>query len=212
MEIKQHTRYTGNLNWVSPRSADLSLSTRPLSAQTWDPFAGLVERHNGIFGGCWCMGFHGGQNPWGMSSLERREAKRERVFGGTAHAGLVFDEDRCIGWCQFGAPHELSRIKNKKAYDAGLTAHPEWRITCFFVDRQYRRQGVAILALQQALAEIYQLGGGVVEAYPEDTGDKKVPTMALHAGTLKMFEKAGFARERAIGKNKWVVRYTVQKT
>lgn len=24
----------------------------PLSPTTWDAFAGLVERHNGIFGGC----------------------------------------------------------------------------------------------------------------------------------------------------------------
>jgi len=26
--------------------------------KTWAAFAALVERNNGIFGGCWCMGFH----------------------------------------------------------------------------------------------------------------------------------------------------------
>ena len=31
---------------------------RPLDAATWDAFAELVERNNGIFGGCWCIGFH----------------------------------------------------------------------------------------------------------------------------------------------------------
>jgi hypothetical protein len=31
---------------------------RSLDATTWPDFAGLVERHNGVFGGCWCMGFH----------------------------------------------------------------------------------------------------------------------------------------------------------
>lgn len=30
----------------------------PLSPETWESFAGLVERHNGIFGGCWCTYFH----------------------------------------------------------------------------------------------------------------------------------------------------------
>jgi hypothetical protein len=31
---------------------------RPLGASTWAAFAELVERNNGIFGGCWCMGYH----------------------------------------------------------------------------------------------------------------------------------------------------------
>lgn len=169
----------------------------------------MIERHNGVFGGCWCMGFHGGDNAWKLTSKERREAKRERVLLGTARAGLVFDGDVCVGWCQFGATADLTRIKNRKAYEAGLVALPDWRVTCFFVDRKYRRQGIAALALQEVLGEIAQSGGGLVEAYPEDTGDRRVPTMALHAGTLRMFEGAGFERDRPIGKNKWVVRHIV---
>ena len=34
-------------------------TVRPLDASTWDAFAELVERNNGVFGGCWCLGFHG---------------------------------------------------------------------------------------------------------------------------------------------------------
>ncbi len=33
-------------------------SVRPLDESTWPAFAALVERNNGVFGGCWCMGFH----------------------------------------------------------------------------------------------------------------------------------------------------------
>src|SRR5436190_20283694 len=32
--------------------------TRPLNASTWDAFAELVERNNGVYGGCWCIAFH----------------------------------------------------------------------------------------------------------------------------------------------------------
>ena len=32
---------------------------RPLDETTWPDFAALVERHNGVWGGCWCMAFHG---------------------------------------------------------------------------------------------------------------------------------------------------------
>jgi hypothetical protein len=31
---------------------------KPLDANTWDAFAQLVQRHNGVFGGCWCTWFH----------------------------------------------------------------------------------------------------------------------------------------------------------
>jgi GNAT superfamily N-acetyltransferase len=39
-------------------------------------------------------------------------------------------------------------------------------VTCFVVDRQHRRQGVAGVALRAALEAIRKQGGGVVEAYP----------------------------------------------
>ena len=29
-----------------------------LDATTWPAFEALVSKHNGIFGGCWCMWFH----------------------------------------------------------------------------------------------------------------------------------------------------------
>ncbi len=32
---------------------------RALDASTWDAFARLAEKHNGMgFGGCWCTWFH----------------------------------------------------------------------------------------------------------------------------------------------------------
>jgi GNAT superfamily N-acetyltransferase len=46
-----------------------------------------------------------------------------------------------------------------RAYLADLAALPDWRITCFFVDRDYRHRGVAATALEGALREIARLGG-----------------------------------------------------
>ena len=31
---------------------------RPPEADTWDDFARLAEKHNGVWGGCWCIWFH----------------------------------------------------------------------------------------------------------------------------------------------------------
>lgn len=183
------------------------LRVLPLDAATWPAFAGLVERHDGVWGGCWCMGFHAeGVGRAGQTPAGNRAAKERRVREGRAHAALVLDGETCLGWCQYGPTDELPRIKRRAAYEAGLDALPGWRITCFFVDRKARGRGIADRALAGALALMAARGGGTVEAYPEDVAGRSTSSSFLHGGTVAMFERHGFARVRPIGKHHWVVR------
>jgi GNAT superfamily N-acetyltransferase len=177
-------------------------TVKPLSPSTWPDFAALVERHNGVWGGCWCLEFH----PEGKErGAHRRDKKELRVRQGTAHAALVYDGAACVGWCQFGPTEELPRIKHLRVYREELVALPDWRITCFFVDKAYRGQGVSSAALAGALEEIASLGGGTVESYPEDVTDRAVSASFLYNSRLSMFERQGFERVRRLGKNHWVV-------
>ena len=84
-------------------------------------------------------------------------------------------------------------------------ALPDWRITCFFVDKAYRGKGVAAVALGGALQEIARLGGGTVESYPEDVAGRSVSASFLYNSRLSMFERQGFERVRRLGRNHWVV-------
>lgn len=176
---------------------------RPLDLSTWDAFAELVDANGGVFGGCWCMGFHPDDDGHLDDPVPKRARKLERVGNGTAHAALVFDGERCVGWCQFGSPDELPRIKSRREYDKGLVELPDWRIACCFVGKGHRRQGVATAALSGALELIAELGGGRVEGYPEPAG--AVPAGFLFNGALSTYEAAGFVRDRPIGKHRWVV-------
>ena len=134
-------------------------TVKALDQSTWTAFAVLVERNNGIFGGCWCLGFHPKES-W-TDVAQKRAAKEQRVREGKAHAALVFDGEDCVGWCQFGAPDEVPRIKNRAAYEKGRTTSPDWRIACCYVGKGLRRQGVATAALAGALDLIAGLGGGL---------------------------------------------------
>ena len=131
-----------------------------------------------------------------------RERKLDRVRAGTAHAALVFDGDDCLGWCQFGAPCELPRIKSRAAYEKGVTTSPDWRIACNFVGKGHRRRGVATAALAGAIELIAGLGGGTVEGYPEDeTGACRLPVQRC---PLDLREVRLRPRPK-IGKHRWVV-------
>ncbi len=180
-----------------------------LDESTWPAFAGLVECNNGIFGGCWCMGFHPEETDDARAALPKRERKFERVVSGTAHAALVFDGEQCVGWCQFGAPDEVPRIKNRANYEKGRTTEPpDWRIACCYVGKGHRRQGVAAAALAGALELIADLGGGLVEGYPEPA--ESVPAGFLYHGALSTYEALGFTRQRMIGMHRWVVTKSVE--
>jgi GNAT superfamily N-acetyltransferase len=188
-----------------------AFTTRALAVGTWPDFAALAEANNGVWNGCWCMGFH----EWdgmGVSHEHNRTEKERRVRADEAHAALVYDGDGCVGWCQFGPPDELPKIKNRKAYDAGLEDLPDWRITCFFVGKGHRRQGVADAALGGALKEIARLGGGVVEGYPDDPTAGKLSASFLFCGSVALFERHGFEVTRSIGKTRRVVRTRVRRS
>lgn len=184
-------------------------TTGSLSADTWGAFAALAEKHNSVWGGCWCTWFHPATPERGVSAAGNRALKERWVREGRAHAALVFDGDAAVGWCQYGTPEELPSIYHRKEYDAGLVSVPDFRITCFFIDRDHRRRGVAALALEAALEQIAQAGGGLVEAYPQDTGGARISASFLYDGTRQMFEHAGFEFERPKGKKHCVMRRMV---
>lgn len=186
-----------------------AFTTKPLDATTWPAYARLIEAHNGVWGGCWCMWYHT-KAAASMSPEAKRTAKECLVRDGRAHASLVFDGQTCVGWCQFGAPDELPHIHNERAYRATNPTLPDWRITCFFSGKGYRGQGIASVALAGAIAQIRKLGGGRIEGYPEDTSEGKASPEFLFNGALTTFERHGFKRSRLIGKRKWVVTRTVR--
>jgi ribosomal protein S18 acetylase RimI-like enzyme len=189
----------GSLGETGTRSYEV----RQLDASTWDAFAELVERNHGIFGGCWCIGYH---PECGEKGVDYRAAKERRVRTDGAHAALVLDEAGLAqGWCQYGSPEELPNIKHKREYDKDAPPRPDWRITCFYVDKKHRGQGVARAALEGALNLIARAGGGLVEAIPEVTAGREAPGRFLFSATVELFEQYGFTRRRQVGKHAWIV-------
>jgi len=128
---------------------------------------------------------------------------------GRAHGILVYQGGRPVGWCQFGRREDLPRVDRGRKYRSiadRLGPAPSWRITCFFVDRPFRRSGVARFALHAALQAIRRHGGGIVEAYPA-THERAVATWFGSAG---MFEREGFAVVRPFGQSNVLVRRSVR--
>jgi GNAT superfamily N-acetyltransferase len=183
-------------------SRNLKYTTKELSTKTWDDFVELFSQGNG-WDHCQCIHF---QRPRALPKGERLRTRAERairnrrekkalVDAERAHGILVYAGGVPVGWCQYGLREELPRIDSSRKYQsiADKTATQKlWRITCFVVDRKYRRQGVARAALKAALSSIRKKGGGLVEAYPISRWESRAFGNESTHGTASMFEKEGF--------------------
>src|SRR5213083_2611677 len=180
------------------------LSVRELGPQTWPDFERVVEKHNGVWGGCWCTAFHLKRSEEKEWAGKHRALKEKLVRADTSHAALVYDGPDVVGWCQFGPPVELPG--RMSGYGKMDVAPPDWRTTCFFVDRDHRREGVARAALEGALRFITAKGGGTVDGYPiAIPRGKKYSSSFIWGGTESMYLDLGFRPLGSLGTSKRVM-------
>ena len=154
-----------------------------------------------------------------IRASQNKRRKHALVNEGRSHGIIVYSDGTPVGWCQYGIREELPRLDNSRTY---LRLGPNdgkkrklWRVTCFFVDRDFRGRGVASFALKAALSAIRKRGGGIVEAYPleslKDVPRKTAKGKAsfMWSGTVDMFKKAGFKVIAPLGKSRRLVRKSV---
>ena len=182
---------------------------RELGKETWPAFARFFENRHPVWGGCWCVAFHMklGESPG--TAAENRAYKERLIRANRSHAALVYDGADVVGWCQFGPPAELPA--RMRGYGKLEVAPPDWRITCFFVDRDRRGEGIAKAALRGALHIIATKGGGSVDGYPiAIPRGKPYSNNFLWSGAASMFAELGFRRLGNLGSSKLVMRKMVR--
>ena len=192
--------------------------TKELSPNTWPDFVKLFSPKSG-WNHCWCVHFHRPRplpkEKWLATRAERakrnRREQKSLLDRGCSHGILVYLDGEPVGWCQYGRRDELARIDNLANYKKSALINREaqqqkgtsrknsppppqklWRITCFVVAKNHRRQGIAGAALRAALHSIKKKGGGLVEAYPvENWSSGSFGNMSTH-GAVSMFRKEHF--------------------
>ena len=195
--------------------AAIQLFTKELSKETWPGFVKLFSQGNG-WDHCFCVHFHRARplpkDQWlatrKLRAARNRQEQKKLLDKGCSHGILVYVNEEPVGWCQYGPREELTRIDSMRTYlvPPQMKTEKFWRITCFVVDRNYRRRGVAGTALAAALESIKRQGGGIVEAYPvANWKGKSFGNTSTH-GTVSMFKAAGFKRVAPFGNANVVMR------
>jgi GNAT superfamily N-acetyltransferase len=159
----------------------------------------------GACAGCWCMVWRRPRKEYeaGKGAGNKRAFKK-LVISGEVPGILAYDGDRPIGWCSV-APRETFLTLQKSRALASIDDNPVWSISCLFIDKLYRNQGVAVAMLKAACDYVRSQGGKIVEGYPSVTA-KKLPDAWVWTGVLPAFLSAGYREVKRPSASRAIVR------
>jgi GNAT superfamily N-acetyltransferase len=167
------------------------LVARPLTRDTWHAFETLFGE-NGACGGCWCMYWQLKHSDFYAQHGEgTHEMMRQRVEQGAIPGLLAFSGDKAIGWVAV-EPRSAYPVLARSRTLAPVDDLPVWSITCFFIDRHYRKQGLNAWLIKQAVNYAFAQGAPAVESYPSLFKGGKTSDTFYYTGKETTFEKLGF--------------------
>ena len=167
------------------------LAIEPLTPERLGDLASLFEQ-GGDPKQCWCAWFRLPNQAFSKSKKADRRAQMGDLADRTPAPGLIaYRDGRAVGWVSLGPRQDFERLSRSTVL-APLDDKPVWSIVCFVVGRAERGQGVAHALLKAAIDYARGHGATLLEAYPTDTGDRRIPANEAFKGTLAMFGQAGF--------------------
>lgn len=174
-----------------------ALKVKPVTQSTWPDFEALFESRGGPKN-CWCMVWRDMPNRAGASAADRKAALHGRVADGTPIGLVAYLNGEPVGWVSAG-PRETFRKLSPEQDDA---EEGVWSVTCFFLKREHRGDGLAAKLLEEAAAYAFRRGAKVVEGYP--VGPKSPSYRFM--GFMDMFAGQGFRETGRAGSRRHIVR------
>jgi GNAT superfamily N-acetyltransferase len=178
-----------------------SLVMHPLTPERWSDLETLFGPR-GAVAGCWCMWWRLPRAEFNRLSgegtralfkgiVERGKPGQGEPNGDAAPGILAYAGDRPVGWCAVAPREEYPALERSRILKP-VDDQPVWSITCFFIDRAYRRQGVMLVLIRAALEFARERGARIVEAYPTEAQNDEVPPVFVFTGLAAAFQKSGF--------------------
>ncbi|MBO0763509.1 MAG: GNAT family N-acetyltransferase [Hyphomicrobiaceae bacterium] len=178
----------------------------PLTPDLWPSLEELFGTW-GASNGCWCMYWRIGGAYRGRRD-ENKEALRKIVTRKCTPGLLAFDGDLAVGWCQLTPRPDLPWL-DRMPWFQRVDDVPVWSISCFFVRRSYRRQGVVTQLILAALKRAKRAGAVALEAYPIDTSAPK-SSSNIFVGTASTFARAGFREVARCAPSRPIMRHDLK--
>ena len=176
---------------TTKQAKSIKLEFHPVTPKRWGDFKTLFGE-KGACGGCWCM-------LWRISRKEfeqqkgaaNRQAMQAIVESGKIPGLLAYSEKHPVAWCSV-APREEFPALGRSRVLRKIDDEPVWSVSCFFIHKDYRKQGLSVRILEAVVAYVKNRGGRIVEGYPVEPKKGKTADVFAWTGLASFFDRAGF--------------------
>jgi GNAT superfamily N-acetyltransferase len=149
--------------------------------------------------------FDGGKGP------ANKKAFKAIIKSGAEPGVIAYHNLEPIGWCAV-APREQYIALERSRILQPVDEQPVWSISCLFVKKPYRRQGISSQLLRAAVDLAANQGARVVEGYPVEPSMEKMPDPFLWHGVPSAFTAAGFKEVLRRSQSRPIMRFTIRRT
>jgi GNAT superfamily N-acetyltransferase len=184
------------------------LSFKPLKRNLWTDFEELFGPR-GACAGCWCMFWKlRGKAYEEVRGYETRQMHKSIVDSGVPTGLLAYLHGEVAGWVAVEPRSAYERLAHSRVLKP-VDEQPVWSVTCFFVAKRFRRQGITVELLKAAIDHAKAQGGRIVEGYPVETTGP-MPAPFIYTGTASAFKQAGFQEVARRSPTRPIFRYFIE--
>ncbi|HUD72041.1 MAG TPA: GNAT family N-acetyltransferase [Dongiaceae bacterium] len=164
---------------------------RPLTPARWNDLERLFGPR-GACAGCWCMYWRRPARDYraGQGAGNRRALQR-LVKSGKAHGLIAYLGSEPIGWLSLGPRDHFPRLDGSRILSP-VDGQAVWSVTCLFIARGQRRQGLSVRLLEAAAGYAARRGARLLEGYPQAAEGRHLPEAFAWTGIDSAFSAAGF--------------------
>jgi GNAT superfamily N-acetyltransferase len=192
------------------KASALRLQFHTLTPDRWQDLEVLFG-DRGACGGCWCMWWKLKRSQFVKGKGEgNRKAFKRIVQSGEIPGLIAYAGEEPVAWCAL-APRDVYPTLERSRILKPVDEEPVWSVTCFFVARPYRGQGITVKLLKAAVQYAGKNGARIVEGYPVEPKKSPMPAVFAYTGVIAMFRAAGFVEVLRRSKTRPIMRYVIRQ-
>lgn len=184
------------------------LTFHPLTKDRWKDFE-LLFGERGACGGCWCMSWRLNRSQFEKQKGAANKSDMKKLVNAEEAPGIIaYYNNKPIAWCSVAPREKFIRLENSKVLKR-IDDNPVWSVSCIFIIKGYRRQGISKDLLKAVIKFCKLKGAKIIEAYPQEPYSSNIPAAFAWTGIPSSFKKAGFEVVKRRSKMRPIMRYYI---
>ena len=145
-----------------------------------------------------------------QTGQEKKQGLKTIMDSGEVPGILAYAGSEPIAWCSVGPREAFSSLERSRTLKR-VDELSVWSITCFYVAKSYRRQGLMAELLRAAIEYAREHGAQIIEGYPIDPKHDNLPPVSSFTGILSVFQEVGFVEVTRRSAKRPILRYMIEQ-